>query len=371
MDAEICIQTNAKTEYFRRIPEHGMKKILSKITAGIYKELLERENFSLNDILAQIQLAFSNVGITDIVRLTKDNEDFYLDEINDPFDFKRVINDFKEQTKYLYTRHYDAVFIISEYAAEKVSYTLKIQILRVHHPKQYPIIFQIKAYSENLSEYEIELKFKYFIEKLFRELKKYINHKEIIFRLHNHSYNQKTGGYEKQMVDTDAEDFSSDYKTKIHYKNPLFPLHQVILGKTTIKELKKLGSHSKDLDSKRRPYKYYKINGMNFWYENNIATRIYITKYEAMPVKWQKIGFKWSLSYNNWLKLFKKLGCYVSIIEKPSVGLYNMLPSFNAEVMAVLKTKDIQYEIKLGFRYSNKVGKKTKNTLYNLRIAAV
>lgn len=99
----------------------------------------------------------------------------------------------------------------------------------------------------------------------------------------------------------------------------LFPLYGVTLGKTTVDELARLGTTEID-SSTGKPFKYYEINGIKFWYDcSKVAKVIYITHLEPLPEQWEALGFDWHISYNQWISLLNLLGFSVKINRKPKV----------------------------------------------------
>ena len=149
----------------------------------------------------------------------------------------------------------------------------------------------------------------------------------------------------------------------------LFPLCGVTLGKTTVDELAKLGSRTKYIDEDTgQPYRCYEVNGLDFWYDDGqFAEHMYLTYTKAMPELWEKAGFRWELSFNDWIKLFSKLGWVVNVTKKPIIDNYDGHQSFAAELEVVSGI----IELKLAFRYSRGTTVDSLGTLYSLWVEAV
>ena len=149
----------------------------------------------------------------------------------------------------------------------------------------------------------------------------------------------------------------------------LFPLYGVTLGVTTIQELEKLGRHATDIYNKTgRPYSYYKINDMKFWYDTRVANHIYMTNSNTMPERWRNLGLDWSLSYNQWIRLLMRLGYMITTLQTPRVGDWQGSPSFEAQVVA--KHSHLLTQIELNFSYSEGATADCPSTLYSLRVRA-
>ena len=151
--------------------------------------------------------------------------------------------------------------------------------------------------------------------------------------------------------------------------NDLFPLYGVSLGQTTIEELAKLGVRARIINPETgEPFEYYVVHGMNFWYyDNNVAKGIYITRSDPIPNKWQALGFDWDNSYNEWVNLLNKLGYIVQIIKSPKAVGYDGHDSFSAEIEASKRAK-IPIRINLDFGYSEGTTADSKGTLYSISI---
>jgi len=150
----------------------------------------------------------------------------------------------------------------------------------------------------------------------------------------------------------------------------LFPLHGVTLGKTTIAELRRLGEHGTLINPNTgRPYEFYKLKGVDFWYGKGLADHIYlVTGLDPMPDLWKQAGFDWGLSYNEWLALFSRLGYETKVHKKPIVITYQGKPSFSADLHAHYTQDGIRYTLRLDFDYSQLTKETDKNTLYSLNV---
>lgn len=149
----------------------------------------------------------------------------------------------------------------------------------------------------------------------------------------------------------------------------LFPLEGVTLGKTTVEELARLGKRPDKNIYKGIWHNFFVVNGVNFFhYEGNIAKGMSMTKYDKMPLPWQKLGFDFGLSYDGWLKLFASLGWEVKVLRQPKVVKYDFQKhnSLNAEVVAT------SGEIEMRLVFDNGTGETTaaSGTLYSLGVHA-
>lgn len=144
-------------------------------------------------------------------------------------------------------------------------------------------------------------------------------------------------------------------------QSELFPIYGVMLGKTTVPELQKLGN-------KDNYYDLYKIQGFNFWYENNVANRMYLVRDDVkLPEMWTSLGFDWSLSYNKLTELLTRLGYSVKVTQSPMIKQYSGHDSFFADIQAT-KFGVIPTKLEFGFCYGRGATADSTGTLYNVRV---
>lgn len=123
--------------------------------------------------------------------------------------------------------------------------------------------------------------------------------------------------------------------------------------------------------------KCYVTNGIHFYFDGDgTSDHLYVNRFrpdinnlrsDGMPDKWRAYGFNWDASYNDWIKLFKKLGYPTLTTEKPSIRLRDGSKFFDAEMMTLVKTPNGVMQITLNF--TNGFGKTTaddKGTLFSI-----
>jgi hypothetical protein len=135
-----------------------------------------------------------------------------------------------------------------------------------------------------------------------------------------------------------------------------FPIYGITLGKTTIKEIAHLGYKCKrfELDGEDMRSGYCDAETLTFWDhdDDRIVESIYITNYSKMPDKWiQNFGFNWRLSYNEWIKLFKKLGFTIDTTKPPVTEVYSERNTLSADFIATSQKYNLSFD--LDFDYGN------------------
>ena len=77
-------------------PTKAFGKMCYYMTLGLASEKEERETFTAVSILQEFNRAFSSLGITNILRLAKNDVDYYLDEVGREDDLKEAMAVFEQ-----------------------------------------------------------------------------------------------------------------------------------------------------------------------------------------------------------------------------------------------------------------------------------
>jgi TIR domain len=153
----------------------------------------------------------------------------------------------------------------------------------------------------------------------------------------------------------------------------LFPIFGIVLGKTSTKEIAKIGQRTETIDKNTgKPYLCYEANGVDFWYHGaDVIGSMQLTKgLHPMPKPWQELGLRYEKSYDQWLSLLKGMGYSIEIAKKPRIEKYDGRDSFSAKVIA---RKEGRYpnEISLTFDYSRGTTTSSAGTLYGISITVI
>ena len=357
--ASILISTYNET-YERFTDEENIYNYFKELFGKNRSRVIE-ESFSAPDMLIKLNTALKSSGINNLVRITHDDTDFFLDTENEPNDMDEVIYKFKDILKNAFERFYEEIAVVMESRQSQIDFVIELLLLRVHQVGEYPIQINFTGLPKSTGVVDCENKFKLLVNKVEQNIHKFINVSDITI-----SFTKKI---DQNTNETKLEE-DIQINPKLQSKEcSFFPLYGVILGKTSVKDLAKLGTKAKGRDTDNQPYKYYVVNDMNFWYDTNIATHIYLTYTSPIPQKWRNCGLDWSLSYNEWLKLFKRLGFFVSNVELPKKEWYRGKRTLVAEFHASKKISNkTQLVFELHFNYSQKTSVNSKGTIYSLRV---
>ena len=171
--------------------------------------------------------------------------------------------------------------------------------------------------------------------------------------------------------DEDEKKDEDNQDEELYQIGQFFPVSGIVLEQSTVE------------DAERQSYRYSKIeyldsglviawdNGIQIRKEakSNLFTDIYLTSGDEMPKIWEIRGFKWDLSYEQWIELFKKLNFKVVQTKSPRISSWEdrKRPNyFDADFVAIAKDNSIKFQ--LNFSYGEKGTRaNSKSTLYSIK----
>lgn len=369
----IRFNTQQKGISLAKEPRGLLGKLYSLFLTRDPDDSLVLETFSTPTLMKQLSAVLQAIGFKNLVRISEDDADYYLDSSDSGNDFKQTMDRFIQERNSRYPEASRLISIALEKETPHFHYILEIVIQRTHTQKDHPLEVRIHGLTqEEEASGNHDRLFQRFILETEQNIKKYIPVEEIIIEHSPGNPEQKNRKVKEEAIRSDSPEKSSA-KIKKTTHGTLFPLYDITLGKTDIEKLDTLGTRARDCDDDGEPYKYYVVNDMNFWFDNGVANSIYITYTDPIPDQWRELGFDWEKSYNEWREILEDLGCFLSLIKEPHTikhysGKHKCL---EAEIMGTLKTRDMHLHITLNFNYSTETSVKAKNTLYNITIRAV
>ncbi len=124
-------------------PTKVFKKLLHFLTLGGSSEREEIETFTAISILQQFNMAFRSLGLNNIVRLAKDDLDFYLDTEGKTDDLKEALEKFELETDAFNSEYFKSLFLVVEHEDDNLKLLIEVRISRVHAVGEFPI--QVKV----------------------------------------------------------------------------------------------------------------------------------------------------------------------------------------------------------------------------------
>lgn len=121
-------------------PTALFKKLIHSLSFGIAgAEKEEHETFSALAITQQLYSALKNMNIDDIVRISMNGHDFYLDTKGEKNDLEKAIFEFEAKVDPLEAKVFDNILFVVEHASTEIKYLVEIRIQRKHKVGEYPI----------------------------------------------------------------------------------------------------------------------------------------------------------------------------------------------------------------------------------------
>ena len=150
----------------------------------------------------------------------------------------------------------------------------------------------------------------------------------------------------------------------------LFPVFGMTLGETTRQQASQLGYRS---TNSKYP-ECYDVGTWDFWDhdKDGVFEQLYLTYTDDLPAQWTSQGLSWSLSYDGWQSLFRRMGYTIDVKEYPSVGTFSGRSCLKAEFYATNPTNGLQF--RLDFNYGNDNGEgystSSPSSLYSMTLVA-
>jgi hypothetical protein len=174
-NGNLSIDPTQLTKIEKVRPQKAFKRILFFLTAGAVSDKVEHETFSAVSILQQLYTVFNSIGINNLVRLSHDDIDFYLDTEGKKDDLKASLDLYDLQTNDAMSESFKQLSMVLEHEENGFKYLINITINRTHQIGVYPIDIFIDGLLDEFAVHnEVEanaLKTK--MEKVFKDQESY------------------------------------------------------------------------------------------------------------------------------------------------------------------------------------------------------
>lgn len=118
---------------------------MNVLCMGALDEKHEVETFTAVSILQQLNFALREMGIDNIVRLAKDDVDFYLDTKGRSGDLEHAMENFQLEVDHVEAQLFDSLFLVVEHEDDTFRYLIEIRINRTHAVGDYPIEIKVNG----------------------------------------------------------------------------------------------------------------------------------------------------------------------------------------------------------------------------------
>jgi len=146
----LSIDPSATTNIVLVKPTRAFGKMLHYMTLGTANEREEHETFTAVKILQQFNIAFRSIGITNVVRLAKDDIDYYLDEQGRENDLKEAMIAFHRKEVASGQSMFEYLRLVLEHEDEDLKYLIQIEVHRTHRLGEHPIRITVNGLMNEL-----------------------------------------------------------------------------------------------------------------------------------------------------------------------------------------------------------------------------
>jgi hypothetical protein len=131
-------------------PTKAFGKMLYFMSMGLASEREERETFTAVSILQKLNRVFVSLGITNVVRLAKDDVDYYLDREGKEDDLKEAMAAFEQKSSSSGQSPFNTLRLVLEHEDEDLKYLIEINIQRAHKVGEHPIRVVVNGLMKDL-----------------------------------------------------------------------------------------------------------------------------------------------------------------------------------------------------------------------------
>jgi hypothetical protein len=125
-------------------------KLLDALTGGRTSDKEEQETFTAISIMQHINMGLRSMNIKNVIRLSVNEYDFYLDESGKDDDMKQAMLEFETKIDPLESETFEKIFLVVEHERTNMKYLVEIEIDRCHKVGRYPIIIKINGLISDL-----------------------------------------------------------------------------------------------------------------------------------------------------------------------------------------------------------------------------
>ena len=132
------------------IERHELKGPFKKLLNFLTKEDItpeeEHETFSAICMLKDLREAFRKMGVTNLIRLAKNEVTFYMDEEGNETDLGPAVEDFSEALRPQENEEFDSLSLALEHKREGWHYLIEVHVEKSHGVGVYPLNIKVNAF---------------------------------------------------------------------------------------------------------------------------------------------------------------------------------------------------------------------------------
>ncbi len=144
LSATMTIDPNSLTQ-LRRKPTKGFRRFAELLTANLLSKKEEHETFTAISIMQELNVVLRSIGVTDVVKFTKDDQVLYDDSESTNSDDMEIALDSLTRDRFADQTAFSYLSLLLEHHLQTLALIIEIRVSRVHDVGIYPIQISINA----------------------------------------------------------------------------------------------------------------------------------------------------------------------------------------------------------------------------------
>jgi len=149
LSATMTIDPSHLTQ-LRRKPTKGFRRFAELLTGNLLSQREEHETFTALSIMQEVNVALRSVGVTDVVKFTKDEQVLYDDQASESSDDMPAAMDALSRNRAPQSESFSSLTLLLEHHLTSIAVIIEIKVLRVHTVGVYPIQIAVNGLDAEL-----------------------------------------------------------------------------------------------------------------------------------------------------------------------------------------------------------------------------
>lgn len=149
LSATMTIDPSNLTQ-LRRKPTKGFRRFAELMTGNLLSKREEHETFTALSIMQEINIGLRSVGVTDVVKFTKDDQVLYEDQASTNSDDMPVAMETLSRQRTPHGESFSSLSLLLEHHLATIAVIIEIKVSRVHDIGVYPIQISVNGLDAEL-----------------------------------------------------------------------------------------------------------------------------------------------------------------------------------------------------------------------------
>ncbi len=149
LSATMTIDPSHLTQ-LRRKPTKGFRRFAELMTGNLLSKREEHETFTALSIMQEINIGLRSVGVTDVVKFTKDDQVLYEDQASTNSDDMPVAMETLSRQRTPHGESFSSLSLLLEHHLATIAVIIEIKVSRVHDIGVYPIQISVNGLDAEL-----------------------------------------------------------------------------------------------------------------------------------------------------------------------------------------------------------------------------